>query len=43
MFKENFDNFIILSVVANPALRFERLKLRKEKMTPQTTMYSKKR
>ena len=28
MFKDNFDNFIILSVVANPALRFERLKLR---------------
>lgn len=28
MFKENFDNFIILSVFANPALRFERLKNR---------------
>jgi dephospho-CoA kinase len=28
MFKENFDNFIILSVFANPALRFERLKKR---------------
>ena len=25
MFKENFDNFIILSVFANPKLRFERL------------------
>ena len=29
MFKENFDNFIILSIFANPKLRFERLKLRK--------------
>ena len=28
MFKENFDNFIILSVFANPCLRFERLKKR---------------
>lgn len=28
MFKENFDNFIILSVVANPQIRFERLKKR---------------
>lgn len=28
MFKENFDNFIILSVFANPTLRFERLKKR---------------
>ncbi|WP_296879928.1 nucleoside monophosphate kinase [uncultured Methanobrevibacter sp.] len=28
MFKENFDNFIILSIFANPALRFERLKKR---------------
>ena len=28
MFKENFDNFIILSVFTNPALRFERLKKR---------------
>ncbi|MBE6494835.1 MAG: hypothetical protein E7Z78_00175 [Methanobrevibacter thaueri] len=28
MFRENFDNFIILSIFANPALRFERLKLR---------------
>ena len=28
MFKENFDNFIILSVFTNPAIRFERLKLR---------------
>jgi len=25
MFKENFDNFIILSIFANPKLRFERL------------------
>ena len=25
MFKENFDNFIILSIFANPTLRFERL------------------
>ena len=29
MFKENFDNFIILSIFANENLRFERLKLRK--------------
>lgn len=29
MFKENFDNFIILSVFANPQIRFERLKIRK--------------
>lgn len=29
MFKENFDGFIILSVVANPQIRFERLKKRK--------------
>ena len=28
MFKDNFDNFIILSIFANPALRFERLKIR---------------
>ena len=28
MFKENFDNFLIVSIFANPALRFERLKLR---------------
>lgn len=28
MFKENFDDFIILSVFANPQIRFERLKLR---------------
>ena len=28
MFKENFDNFIILSIFANPQIRFERLKLR---------------
>ena len=28
MFKENFDNFIILSVFTNPKIRFERLKLR---------------
>jgi dephospho-CoA kinase len=28
MFKENFDNFIILSIFANPSLRFERLKNR---------------
>lgn len=25
MFKENFDNFIILSIFANPQIRFERL------------------
>lgn len=25
MFKENFENFIILSIFANPAIRFERL------------------
>ena len=25
MFKENFDKFIILSIFANPTLRFERL------------------
>lgn len=29
MFKENFDNFIILSIFANPQIRFERLKIRK--------------
>ena len=29
MFKENFDNFIIVSVFANSNLRFERLKQRK--------------
>lgn len=28
MFKENFENFFILSIFANPKLRFERLKLR---------------
>ena len=28
MFREEFDNFIIVSVFANPTLRFERLKLR---------------
>ena len=28
MFKENFDNFIILSIFANPQIRFERLKKR---------------
>lgn len=28
MFKKNFDNFIILSIFANPTLRFERLKKR---------------
>lgn len=28
LFKENFDNFIILSVFANPKLRFERIKSR---------------
>ena len=28
MFKENFDNFIILSIFANPTIRFERLKIR---------------
>lgn len=28
MFKENFDNFIILSIFANTNLRFERLKKR---------------
>lgn len=28
MFKENFDDFIILSVFANPDIRFERLKKR---------------
>lgn len=28
MFKENFDNFFILSVFANPTIRFERLKIR---------------
>lgn len=29
MFKENFENFIILSIFANPNIRFERLKNRK--------------
>jgi dephospho-CoA kinase len=28
MFKENFDDFIILSIFANPQIRFERLKNR---------------
>ena len=28
MFKENFEDFIILSIFANPTLRFERLKIR---------------
>ena len=28
MFKENFDNFIILSIFANPDLRFKRLQQR---------------
>ena len=28
MFKENFENFIILSIFANPALRYERLQKR---------------
>lgn len=28
MFRDNFDNFIILSIFANPTLRFERLKIR---------------
>lgn len=28
MFKENFDNFMILSVFANPQIRFERLAVR---------------
>lgn len=28
MFKENFDNFFILSIFTNPSIRFERLKLR---------------
>ncbi len=28
MFKENFDDFIILSIHANPQIRFERLKIR---------------
>ncbi len=29
LFKENFDNFIIVSIFANPQLRFERIKSRK--------------
>ena len=29
MFKENFEDFIILSIFANPELRFQRLKKRK--------------
>lgn len=28
LFKENFDNFIIVSIFANPQIRFERIKLR---------------
>mgnify|MGYP000348687522 CR=1 FL=1 len=28
MFKENFDDFIILSIFANPAIRFKRLQQR---------------
>ncbi len=34
MFKEEFDNFIILSVFANPAIRFERLKNRMREDDP---------
>jgi dephospho-CoA kinase len=29
MFKENFENFLILSIFANPQIRFERLLIRK--------------
>ena len=29
MFKENFEDFIILSIFANPTIRFKRLQLRK--------------
>ncbi|WP_296886946.1 nucleoside monophosphate kinase [uncultured Methanobrevibacter sp.] len=29
LFKKNFDNFIIVSIFANPKLRFERIKSRK--------------
>jgi dephospho-CoA kinase len=29
LFKENFDNFLIVSIFANPKLRFERIKSRK--------------
>ncbi len=29
MFKENFENFLILSIFANPKIRFERLLIRK--------------
>lgn len=29
IFKENFDNFIIVSIFANPEIRFERIKSRK--------------
>ena len=28
MFKENFDDFVIVSIFANPQIRFERLKIR---------------
>ncbi|WP_405277216.1 AAA family ATPase [Methanobrevibacter sp.] len=28
MFKENFDNFIVLSIFANPTIRFKRLQIR---------------
>ena len=34
MFKENFDDFIILSIFANPDLRYERLKNRKRDDDP---------
>lgn len=31
IFKENFDNFIIVSIFANPEIRFERIKSRKKR------------
>lgn len=43
MFKDNFDNFIILSVFANPKLRFERLQNRKREDDSQDYNEFKKR
>ena len=43
MFKENFDNFIILSIFANPTLRFERLLKRMRKDDSQDYTEFKKR
>lgn len=31
MFKENFDDFIILSIFANPAIRFKKIAAKKQR------------